>query len=297
MKYILTGSIGNISKPIAQNLIEGGHQVSIITSHAKNVDTIEQLGAKALVGSVEDVAFLTSAFAGADVVYLMIPPKWDVKEWYTYQQEVANNFVAAIQANHLKKVMVLSSIGAHIGRGAGPIDGLAYLESKLNELSDVQAIYLRPSYFYYNFFSMISLIKNMGIMGSNMPADHKLVLTHTTDIADIASDYLLEDKFNGKEILYISSDEKTLAEVTSTIGNNIQKPDLAWVQFTDEQSFGGAVQAGLSETLAEGYTTMGAAITSQELEADYWKNKEKVAVGKIKLDDFAKEFAAVFAQS
>jgi uncharacterized protein YbjT (DUF2867 family) len=297
MKYILTGSIGNISKPIAQNLIKAGHQVSIITSNEKNIDAIEQLGAKALVGSVEDVAFLTSAFSGADVVYLMIPPKWDVKEWYTYQQEVANNFVAAIQANHLKKVMVLSSIGAHMGRGAGPIDGLAYLESKLNELPDIQAVYLRPSYFYYNFFSMISLIKNMGIMGSNMPADHKIVLTHTTDIANIASDYLLEDKFNGKEILYISSDEKTLGEVTSTIGNNIQKPDLAWVQFTDEQSFGGAVQAGLSETIAEGYTTMGAAITSQELEADYWKNKEKVAIGNIKLADFAKEFVAVFAQS
>ena len=297
MQYILTGSIGNISKPIAQNLINAGHEVSIITSHAKNIEVIEQLGAKALVGSVEDAVFLTSAFAGADAVYLMIPPKWDVQEWYTYQQEVAQNYVAAIQANHLKKVMVLSSIGAHMGKGAGPIDGLAYLESKLNKLSDVQAVYLRPSYFYYNFFSMIPLIKNMGIMGSNMPADHNLVLTHTSDIANIASDYLLADKFNGKEILYISSDTKTLAEVTSAIGKSIGKPELAWVQFTDEQSLNGALQAGLSPTLAEGYTTMGAAITSQELEADYWKNEEKVAIGKVKLEDFIQEFAGAFAHS
>ena len=248
-------------------------------------------------GSVEDLAFLTSAFSGADAVYLMIPPKWDVQEWYTYQQEVAQNYVAAIQANHLKKVMVLSSIGAHMGKGAGPIDGLAYLESKLNELSDVQAVYLRPSYFYYNFFSMIPLIKNMGIMGSNMPADHNLVLTHTSDIANIASDYLLADKFNGKEILYISSDVKTLAEVTSAIGKSIGKPELAWVQFTDEQSLNGALQAGLSPTLAEGYTTMGAAITSQELEADYWKKEEKIAIGKVKLEDFIQEFAGAFAHS
>ena len=182
MKYLLTGSIGNISKPIAQNLIKAGHEVAVITSNSKNVEAIEQLGAKALVGSVEDRTFLTSAFAGADVVYLMIPPKWDVKEWYTYQQEVAENFVSAIQANHLKKVMVLSSIGAHMGRGAGPIDGLAYLESKINELGDIQSVYLRPSYFYANFYSMIPLIKNMGFMGSNMPADHQLILTHTADI-------------------------------------------------------------------------------------------------------------------
>ncbi len=297
MKYILTGSIGNISKPIAQHLINAGHEVSIITSKAKNTEAIEQLGAKALVGSVEDGAFLTSAFAGADAVYLMIPPKWDVKEWFTYQQEVANNYVSAIQANHIKKVMVLSSIGAHMGRGAGPIDGSAYLESKLNELSDIQTVCLRPSYFYYNFFSMIPLIKNMGIMGSNMPADHNLVLTHTSDIADIASDYLLADKFNGKEILYISSDVKTLGEVSSAIGKSIGKPDLSWVQFTDEQSLNGALQAGLSHTIADGYTTMGAAISSKELEADYWKNKEKAAIGKVKLDDFVQEFAGAFAHS
>jgi uncharacterized protein YbjT (DUF2867 family) len=205
--------------------------------------------------------------------------------------------VSAIQVNHIKKVMVLSSIGAHIGRGAGPIDGLAYLESKLNELSEVQAVYLRPSYFYYNFFSMIPLIKNMGIMGSNMHADHNLVLTHTSDIADIASDYLLSDKFNGKEILYISSDTKTLREATSAIGKSIGKPDLAWVQFTDEQSLNGALQAGLSHTLAEGYTTMGTAIASKELEADFWKNKEKAVTGKVKLDDFVQEFAGAFAHS
>ncbi len=297
MKYVLTGSIGNISKPIAQQLINAGHEVSIITSKSNNIEAIEQLGAKALVGSVEDVAFLTSAFTGADAIYLMIPPKWDVKEWFTYQQEVANNFISAIQANQLKKVVVLSSVGAHMGRGAGPIDGLAYLESKLNELSDIQAVYLRPSYFYYNFFSMIPLIKNMGIMGSNMPADHNLVLTDTSDIADIASDYLLNDKFNGKEILYISSDVKTLGEVTSAIGKSIGKPELSWVQFTDEQSLNGALQAGLSHTLAEGYTTMGAAIASKEIEADYWKNEGKVIIGKIKLNDFVQQFAGAFAHS
>jgi uncharacterized protein YbjT (DUF2867 family) len=297
MKYVLTGSIGNISKPIAQHLLDAGHEVTVITSKSNNVEAIEQLGAKALVGSVEDVAFLTLAFAGADAVYLMIPPKWDVKEWYTYQQEVSRNYLAAIQANHLKKIMVLSSIGAHLGRGAGPIDGLAYLESKLNELSDIQAVYLRPSYFYYNFFNMIPLIKNMGIMGSNIPTDHNLVLTDISDISDIASDYLLNDKFNGKEILYISSDVKTLREVTSAIGKSIGKPDLTWVQFTNEQSLNGALQAGLSQTLAEGYTTMGAAISSNELEADYWKNKEKVAIGKVKLNDFVQQFTAAFAHS
>ena len=74
MNYVLTGSIGHISKPLAQTLIAAGHQVKIVTSKTDRVAEIEKLGATAAVGSVEDQAFVNSAFAGAVAVYLMIPP-------------------------------------------------------------------------------------------------------------------------------------------------------------------------------------------------------------------------------
>jgi uncharacterized protein YbjT (DUF2867 family) len=293
MKYVLTGSTGHITKPIAINLVKAGHEVSIITSKQENTEEIEQLGATALVGSVEDSHFLQQAFADADAVYVMIPPKWTVTDWLAYQKEVAHNYNTALQTNHIKKVLVLSSVGAHMINGAGPVDGLAYLEKLLNELTDVQTIFLRPSYFYYNFFSMIPLIKNMGIMGSNISADHKIALTHTNDIADAAIDVLLNDKFNGKQIIYIASDEKTFKEVANVLGNSIGKPDLAWVEFTDEQSLAGMLQSGLSQTLATGYTEMGKAIRSKAMEADYWINKP-TQLGKVKLADFANEFAIAF---
>jgi uncharacterized protein YbjT (DUF2867 family) len=293
MKYVLTGSIGHITKPIAIHLIKAGHHVSIITSKQENAEEIEQLGATALVGSIEDSHFLERAFAGADAVYLMIPPKWTVTDWLSYQKEVSNNFTIAIQANNIKKVLVLSSVGAHMIHGAGPVDGLAYLEKVLNELLDVQKVFLRPSYFYYNFLSMIPLIKNMGIMGSNVSADHKIALTHTNDIADAATDILLNNTFNGKQIVYIASDEKTFKEITTVLGNSIGKPDLAWVEFTDEQSLGGMLQSGLSETIANGYTEMGKALKSKAMEADYWMNRP-AQLGKVKLEDFANEFAIAF---
>ena len=62
MKITLTGSLGNISKPLADILIKNGHEVTIISSDSKKVSDIEALGAKAAIGSVLDVAFLTDAF-------------------------------------------------------------------------------------------------------------------------------------------------------------------------------------------------------------------------------------------
>lgn len=294
MKYVLTGSVGHITKPVAENLSKAGHDVSIITSNPANEAAIKALGATPLTGSVSDVAFLSTSFKGADVVYLMIPPTWAPTDWLAHMQGISNNYIAAINNSGVKKIVVLSSVGAHMGRGAGPVDGLAYLESKINELPGVDAVYLRPSYFYYNLFSMIPMIKNAGIMGSNQPSTHKLVLTHTKDIADAATAQLLNPSFSGKKVLYIGSDARTLNEITSVLGKAIGKENIPWVEFTDEQQLNGMLQAGLNPSIAKGYTEMGAALRSGEMESDYWKNKANAVEGKIKLEAFAKEFAAAY---
>jgi uncharacterized protein YbjT (DUF2867 family) len=76
MKITLTGSLGNISRPLAEILIRNGQEVTIITSDSKKLSEIEALGAKAAIGSVSDLAYLTNAFKGADAIYTMVPPNW-----------------------------------------------------------------------------------------------------------------------------------------------------------------------------------------------------------------------------
>lgn len=291
MNYVITGSLGHISKPLTEKLIATGHTVSVITSNSARVADIEAIGANALVGLVDDAAFIENAFMGADTVYLMIPPKPNVEgEWYDYQTKVADNYINAIVKNSIKNVVALSSIGAHLRKGAGPIDGVGYLESKLDELADVNAVYLRPSYFYYNLFGQINMIKHMGFMGGNYNGN--LVLVDTNDIASIAAEKI-QNIQAGKEVVYISSDERPVSEIASVLGAAIGKPDLAWVEFTDEQQFGGMKQAGLPDTIAEGYTTMGRSLREGKMQGHY--NEVKPAKnGKLKLEEFAKTFAAVY---
>jgi uncharacterized protein YbjT (DUF2867 family) len=294
MKYVLTGGAGHITKPAAEKLLAEGHEVTIVSRSADNVKDLVAKGAKAAVGSVEDAAFINAAFSGADAVYLMIPPNFAPEDgWRTYQNKVADVYVNAIKANNIKNVVMLSSVGAHMGNGSGPVDGLADLEKKLAPLSEVNVKFLRPSYFFYNLMGMIGLIKGMNIMGGNyMDGKEKLVMVHTSDIADVLSEELLSLNFNGHSIRYIASDERTTDEIATVLSNAIGKPGTPWVSFTDEQAMGGMLQAGLPETLAQGYTDLGKALRTGEAQADYWKNKP--ALGKVKLEDFAKEFAAAF---
>lgn len=185
MHYVITGSIGHTGKPITEGLVQAGHTVTVVTSKPGNAAAIEALGASAAVGTVEDADFVKQAFAGADVVYLVIPPKWGVTKWRAYQNVVSDNYIAAIRANDIRFAVLLSSVGAHMGDGAGPVDGLYDAEQKLMQVEGLNSLFLRPSYFMYNLFGMVGMVKGMGMMGSNF-GDDTVVLTHTDDIAEVA---------------------------------------------------------------------------------------------------------------
>lgn len=293
MNYVITGSLGHISKPLVQQLVQAKHQVTVITSRAENAAAIEALGATAAVGLVEDAAFISNTFKGADAVYLMIPPKWTVDNWYAYQQQVADNYVAAVKQNNIQYVVLLSSIGAHLRKGTGPVDGLGYLEEQLNTLTNTHSLYLRPSYFFYNLFNQIDLVKNAGIFGSNFNGNEKLVLVDTNDIAAAAGKALLELNFKGQTVQYISTVETTGNEVAAVLGKAIGKEGTPWVAFTDEQSLQGMLAAGLPQTIAEGYSQLGSSLNTGLLQEDYWKNNVQ-PTGNLTLEQFAVQFSAAY---
>ena len=292
MQYVITGSIGHTGKPIAQGLVRAGHDVTVVTSKLENAAAIEALGAKAAVGTVEDADFVKQSFAGADAVYLVIPPNWSVTDWRGYQNEVADNYIAAIRANDIRFAVFLSSVGAHMGNGAGPVDGLHDAEQKLSQVEGLNNKFLRPSYFMYNLFGMVGMVKGMGMMGSNFGGD-TVVLTHTDDIADVAIEELVNLGFTGNQVRYIASDERTGSDMAKVLGGAVGKPETPWVVFSDEQSKQGMLQAGLNEEVATGYTELGQAMRDGRMQEDYMSNKP--TLGKVKLENFARnEFAPAF---
>lgn len=294
MKYVITGSLGNISLPITKALLKAGHDVTVITSKQENAKAIEDLGAIAAVGSVEDVDFLTKTFAGANAVYTMVPPNFGALEWKKWIGSIGKNYADAIKANGIKYVVNLSSVGAHKNDGVGPVSGLHLAEEALNTLTDVNIKHLRPSYFYQNLFSNIGLIKNAGIIGSNFNVtDSKFALVDPSDIAAVAIEALLHLNFTGHTVQYIASDEVSTATIANEIGKAIGKPDLAWVPFTNEQAYDGMKGAGLPDEIAKNYVEMGDAVNTGSMYEDYWKN-HPATLGKTKLADFAKVFAAAY---
>ncbi len=294
MKYVIAGGAGHISKPLTEKLLAAGHTVTIIGRNAENLKELVAKGAKAAIGSVEDVKFLTETFKGADVVYTMVPPNFAPADWKTWIGQIGTNYANAIKDAGVKYVVNLSSVGAHVPEGAGPISGLYRVEQALNKLQGVNIKHLRPGYFFLNFLASIALVKNAGIIGSNFGGENsKMVLAHPDDIADIAFEELSNLNFTGITARYIASDERSTPEIAEAIGKAIGKSELPWITFSDSDSLNGMLQAGLPQEIAKNYVEMGNAIEQGVAFEDYWKHHPE-KLGKVKLADFAQTFASVY---
>lgn len=294
MKITVTGSLGNISKPLAEKLVAAGHTVTLISSDPAKTTAIEALGATPAIGSVEDAAFLRSAFAGADAVYTMVPPNFKAADWKAYIGQTGEGYAAAIREAGIKYVVNLSSMGAHLPGGVGPVSGLYRVEQAMNALEGVNVLHLQPGFFYTNFYSNVDMIKHANILGANYAAGDQLALVAPADIATVAAEALINLDFTGKSVWFVASAVHSNAEVARILGKAIGKPSLPWVEFTDEEALAGMEQAGLPKEIAANYVEMGTAARSGKM-FEQFRKEGALVNGNTSLEDFAAEFAKSFS--
>ena len=297
MKIIVTGSLGHISKPLTEELVQKGHEVTVISSNPEKQKDIEALGASAAIGTMEDAGFLTATFKGADAVYVMetmggnsyFDPNLDI---IAAINKIGNNYRQAIEQSGVKRVVHLSSIGAHTDKGNGLLTFHYNVENILQTLpSDIAITFMRPVGFYYNLLGFINNIKTQGVIATNYGGDSKKPWVSPLDIAEAVAEELVTP-FVGRKVRYIASDEISCNELASLLGAAIGKPDLKWVVIPDEQLLNGMIAAGMNAKVAAGLVEMNASGQTGVLYEDYYRNQP--ILGKVKLAEYAKEFAAVY---
>lgn len=295
MKIIITGSLGNVAKPLALQLISEGHDITVISSSENKKNEIESLGAKAAIGSITDVNFMVKTFEGADAVFAMTPPIMGEINIVENTVNAGKNYAEAIAKTRIKRVVMLSSVGAASQVENGPIKGLHHIEKLYNGFEDASVTFLRAGYFYINLFNDIPMIKNAGIIGGNYPPEAEIPLVHPTDIAKAAAEELVKTS-SGQNIRYAVTDYRKAEALSKVLGSAIGHPGLPWVEFTDQQAFEGMLQAGLPEEMATLYTEMGRGIRTGIVQKDFIQSGSPVSEG-TKLEDFAKEFKDKFQES
>jgi uncharacterized protein YbjT (DUF2867 family) len=256
---------------------------------------------------MEDAGFLTETFKGADAVYAMIPLSFTEPDLGAYMHRIAQNYVTAFKNAGTRRIVLLSGWAADFVK----YEGVEYLFDSL----DASISIMRPASFYSNFYQSADLIRGKGFIGKfltlrysglwalltgktgllmgNYGGDDRIVFVSPKDIADAVAEELMLSP-NNKTIRYVGSEEMTCNQAAKIIGTAIGKPWLKWVLLSDKDMLQGLKMAKVPEKLAKTLVEMGAAMHSGKTLENFHKANTKM--GKVKLADFAQEFAAVYQQ-
>jgi uncharacterized protein YbjT (DUF2867 family) len=157
----------------------------------------------------------------------------------------------------------LSSYGAQVAKGAGPVSGLHSSEQKLNAIKDLNVLHLRAAYFMENNLAAIGMIHGMGIFGNALLPDLKIPMAATRDVGDYAAQRLLHLDFSGKQTRELLGErDLSMTEATAVIARGIGKPDLRYQQFPYDQVQQALTQLGVPPKGSAMYIEMYKAINA-----------------------------------
>jgi uncharacterized protein YbjT (DUF2867 family) len=261
--YVVLGASGHTGHVVAKNLLERGQKVRVVGRSAERLQSHVAKGAEVFVADATDGPALTKAFRGAAAAYVLIPPDTTSNNYRAFQDRVSDAIAASVENASIKRVVVLSSIGADKASGTGPVVGLYNLEQKLNQIDGVNALHLRAGYFMENVFPQVGVIRMLGSVAGPVRPGLKLPMIATRDIGDAATEALVRGDFRGKQTKeLLGQRDIDYTEVAAVIGEAIGKPSLGYIQAPDDQLRAAMVQMGMSADLAGMILEMAGALNS-----------------------------------
>jgi uncharacterized protein YbjT (DUF2867 family) len=257
--YVVLGASGNTGSIIANSLLLKGKKVRVLGRDAGRLDRFVLQGAEAFTADVSNAAALTKAFGGARAAYLMLPPVTSRED----QERQSDAIAKAVKESGLRYAVHLSSYGAHVPEGTGPVTGLHSSEQKLNAIRGLNVVHLRAAYFMENNLAAIGMIHGIGMFAGALLPDLKLPMIATRDVGDYAAQRLLDLDFSDKQTRELLGErDLSMTEATAVIARGIGKPDLRYEQFPYDQVQQVLTQMGIAPKTAAEYIEMYKAINA-----------------------------------
>ena len=269
--YVILGASGNTGSIIADFLLSKGEKVRVVGRDVGRLQPFVRKGAEAFPADMTDATALTKALTGARAAYTILPPLHSREE----QEQQSDAIAKSVRESGLRYAVHLSSYGAQVPQGTGPVTGLHSSEQKLNAINGLNVLHVRAAYFMENNLAAIDMIRGMGLFGHALLPDLKLPMIATRDVGDYAAQRLLDLDFSGKETREVLGErDLSMAEVTAAIARGIGKTELHYEQLSYDQVRQALVQTGWSSKKAAVYIEMFEAINGGLLVAQEPRSRQ-----------------------
>ncbi|WP_413586455.1 NmrA family NAD(P)-binding protein [Bdellovibrio sp. HCB274] len=246
---LVMGATGHVGSKIAMELLSQGHDVRLLARHFPNPEVFA--GAEIITGDANSVDTMMHALRGCSSAFLMTPSDIKADEPRFHANKIGEVIAEAVEEIGIKHVVHLSSVGADLESGTGPVLALHDQEERLNNIRALNIVHLRPTYYMENLLQEIPTIIAMDKIFGIIPEDAPVDLVATKDVAARAAFLLANPHFRSHNVEYLLG-ERTLTyrEIARVLGQSIGKPTLEYAEVPDTELRNYMIGAGMSENMA-----------------------------------------------
>jgi uncharacterized protein YbjT (DUF2867 family) len=280
--FVVAGVTGHVGSVVAEKLLAAGQKTKVIVRDAAKGEPWSKKGAEVAAGSLDDQAFVTGALKGATGFFVLLPPNYQATDFFASQRKTADAIAAAVKQSGVPHVVMLSSIGADLPAGTGPIKGLHYLEIALRA-TGVKLSAIRAGSFQENVHSALGPARNMGMFFNfAASADYPLPQIATRDIGALAAETLTTPPPKS-EVVDLQGPAYSTRQVAEKLGAALGKT-LNVVDVPPAGHVAAFLQGGMSQSMAELFAEMYAGFATGAISP----KGDRMVQGKTTLDEVIK---------
>jgi len=283
MKVLVIGGTGTVGSQTVAQLVKKGADVRVMTSKEENLQKLPD-GVEGVVGNLHDEDSLNKVFDGVDRVFIITP----VSQTET---EEGLAVVNAARKAEVKRIVYMSVHRLEDIPEAPHFSGKIPIENAIKS-AGIEYTILRPNNFFQNDYWFQQPILEYGIYPQPF-GNTGINRVDVVDIAEAATNALLEDGFTGKTYSLVGPDLNTAENTAATFSKYLGKE----IKYSgdDLEAWGVSAKQMLPEWMVDDFKKMYKHFQDKGLIAtdeDHRQTKEILHREPHSFDSFAKNVAA-----
>jgi len=249
---IVTTPTGAIGHQVLEGVLHSEEPIRVISRDPSRLPPRVRERIDVVQGSHSDITVVNKAFAGADVVFWLVPPDPRAKTVDAAYLDFTRPACAAFKTHGVKRVVGISALGR--GTPAAAHAGLVTASLKMDDLIASAGVHYRavtnPS-FMDNLLRQVESIKKQGLFSLPISGDLKQPSASTRDIAATATKLLLDRSWSGVGSVPILGPEDLSYNDMATIMSEVLGKSVRFQEMPGETFKERLLQRGMSEAMAQ----------------------------------------------
>jgi uncharacterized protein YbjT (DUF2867 family) len=250
---IIVGATGRVGSALVKELVKREMPVTAVIRDKDKAGMFDD-GVRVRIADVFDTEALIQAFSGGSTVFLITPENMCSEDVAGDAGRIIENYRKAVSLSGIKRVVGLSSMGAHVGKGSGNLYISYLLERAFSDLP-VRTTFVRPAYYFSNWLGYLELAKEHGILPTFFNPEQKIAMVSPADVAQFAVIVMRSEALSAPVYEITAPTEYSSNEIAQIFGEYLNR-DVVCQQVPQQQWIPTLKSAGFSDDAAQNMALM-----------------------------------------